>query len=462
MKNKAFNILRKAGTLLLVFLLVSACERSWLSEDWNVNPNSPNDVPMELLVPTIEVEMGFNLEGNNTVRTTNLWMQQFDGYSRQSFTEMRYQLTPADVNNVWNSMYSGGLMTAKVLIDKAEASESPHYSGVAKVLTAVMLEVFTDLFGDLPYSDALNGQEGNLQPTFDSQQTIYTTIQSLLDQAIQELGSADNAIALKGDAIYNNNLNRWIAAAYAVKARAALQLSKVNGNQAYTDARTYAASAITSNAGDMDVVWDAQDKNPLYQFMVDRGDIRMCETFLNLFAADDPRIPRFFGEDPSGGISGGAPAGENDAVSPPGPALASQTSPTTMISYAEVKFIEAEANFMLGDKAAALAAYQAAVAASVNKIAGGDNTDWLDANINNETEGALTLDKIMTQKYLALHGQVQVFNDWRRTGIPSLSLVPGAKTTEIPRRFPYAQDEITYNSNTPSGITITQRLWWDQ
>jgi hypothetical protein len=406
--------------------------------------------------------MGFNLMGNNTVRTTNLWMQQFDGYSRQSFTEMRYQLTPADVNNVWNSMYSGGLMTTKVIIDKATAAESPHYSGVAKVLTATILGVLTDLFGDLPYSDALNGQEGNLTPTFDSQQAIYGTIQTLLTEAIDELGSTDNAIDLAGDAIYDADLDSWIAAAWALKARHALQLSKVNGNQAYTDALTYAANAMSSNSGDMDVVWTAQDKNPLYQFMVDRGDIRMCETFLNLFIADDPRIPRFFGPDAAGGISGGTPAGENDATSVPGPFLASQTSPTTMISYAEVKFIEAEANFQLNHKAEALAAYQEAVAASVNKIVGGDNSEWLDANINNETEATLSLNKIMTQKYLALHGQVQPFNDWRRTGIPALSLVPGAKTTEIPRRFPYAQDEITYNSNTPANVLITQRLWWDQ
>jgi len=462
MKKKAFNILWKAGTVLLAFLLFSSCEKSWLDEEWNTPSSSPTDVPMELLVPTIQVEMGFNLEGNNTVRTTNLWMQQFDGYSRQSFTEMRYQLTPADVNNVWNSIYSGGLMTAKILIEKATANESPHYSGVGKVLTATMLGVFTDLFGDIPYSDALNGQEGNLTPIFDSQQEIYATIQTLLTEAIDELGSSDNAIDLAGDAIYDNDLDAWIAAAWALKARHALQLSKVNGNQAYTDALSYVANAISSNSGDMDVVWDAQDKNPLYQFMVDRGDIRMCETFLNLFAADDPRIAMFFGEDAAGGISGGAPAGENDATSPPGPALASQTSPTTLISYAEVKFIEAEANFRLGNTAPALAAYQEAVAASVNKIVGGDNSSWLDANINNETEATLNLNKIMTQKYLALHGQVQPFNDWRRTGIPALSLVPGAKTTEIPRRFPYSQSEITYNSNTPSGITITQRVWWDQ
>jgi len=151
MKKTVFNIFRMAGTVVLAFLLLSSCERSWLDEEWNVNPNSPNDVPMELLVPTIQVEMGYNLMGNNSVRTTNLWIQQFDGTVRQSFTEMRYQLTPADVNNMWNSMYSGGLMTAKVLMEKAEEQESPHYSGVAKVLTATILGVFTDLFGDIPY-----------------------------------------------------------------------------------------------------------------------------------------------------------------------------------------------------------------------------------------------------------------------------------------------------------------------
>jgi hypothetical protein len=463
MKKTIYNILQKAGAVLLVLLVLSSCEKSWLDEEWNVNPNSPNDVPMEFLLPTIQLEMGYNLMGNNSVRTTGLWMQQFDGYSRQSFTEMRYQLTPADVNNMWNSMYSGGLMTAKVLIDKADEKESPHYSGVAKVLTATMLGVFTDLFGELPYSDALDGQEGNLEPTFDTQETIYATIQSMLTEAIADLGSTTNAIDLDGDMIYGNDTDDWIAAAWGLKARHALQLSKVNGNQAYTDALSFAthANGISSNAGDMDVVFTTSDKNPLYAFMDERGDIRMCATFLNYFIAGDPRIAEFFGADDAGGISGGSPAGEDETTSPPGDALASETSPTTFMSYAEVKFIEAEANLALGNGAAAAAAYIAAVKASVDKVAGGDAA-WLAANIDTENAGSITLDKIMTQKYLALHGQVQVYNDWRRTGIPALSIVPGAKTTEIPRRFPYSQSEITYNSNTPANITIVQRLWWDQ
>jgi len=462
MKKTVYNILRITGTVLLVFTLSTSCEKEWLSEDWNINPNAPSDVTMDLLLPAIQIEMGYNLVGNNTTRTTNLWMQQFDGTSRQSFTEMRYQMSPADVNNLWNSMYSGGMMTAKVLIDKGDANESPHFSGAGKVLMAAMLGVFTDLFGDLPYSDALNGQEGNLSPTFDTQQEIYATIQTLLTEAISDLGvaDADNAIDLAGDIMYGGDTDEWIEAAWALKARHALQLSKVNGNQAYSDALSFAGSAISSNGGDMDVTWDAQDHNPLFQFMEERGDIRMCETFLNYFIAGDPRIAEFFGLDADGGISGGAPAGENEKVSSPGAALASQTSPTTMISYAEVKFIEAEANLALGNAAPALAAYQAAVAASLAKIVGGDNSTWLDANINNET--VITLDKIMLQKYLALHGQVQPFSDWRRTGFPALSLVNGAKTTEIPRRFPYSQSEITYNPNTPENIVITQRLWWDQ
>jgi hypothetical protein len=55
------------------------------------------------------------------------------------------------------------------------------------------------------------------------------------------------------------------------------------------------------------------------------------------------------------------------------------------------------------------------------------------------------------------------FVDWRRTGFPTLTPNPDAATQEIPRRFPYASDPITYNPNTPDlgNEPLWQRVWWD-
>jgi hypothetical protein len=71
--------------------------------------------------------------------------------------------------------------------------------------------------------------------------------------------------------------------------------------------------------------------------------------------------------------------------------------------------------------------------------------------------GSLTLNLIMTQKHLALFMEPELFNDWRRTGFPALTPNAGS---QIPRRFPYPQQELNLNSNTPQA-TIYSKVAWD-
>ena len=284
----------------------------------------------------------------------------------------------------------------------------------------------------------------------------------MLDEAIGLLGTAEEPVGIVGDVIYGGDADAWISAARAIKARAELQLSKVNGNNAYTGALAL-TDAFASSAEDMEVPWESANTGPVYQFMLDRGDIRMCQTFIDeLEANSDPRIPFYVAENDDGELIGSVPGGEYEAASNPGDYMAGATSPTVLMSYAELKFIEAEAALQTGDADRAAVAYIAAVSASVAKVTGDANQDWIDANIGAETGATITLEKIMMQKRHALVGQVQPYSDWRRTGIPTLSLALGATKAEIPRRFPYAQDETIYNPNVPSIGSILIPVWWDE
>ena len=457
MEKNIYNIFKSVGLVLVLTLFLSSCDK-WIDTEINIDPDAPADVPMNLLLPGIQQSIGYNMLGNNSVRTNNIWMQLFDGTERQSFTEARYQLTPADVNNLWNSIYTEMLMNSTVLIAKAELEESPQNAGAAKTLVAATLGMATDLFGAMPYSDAFKGGENVLTPVFDSQQEIYTSIFGLLDEANSSL-SASDPIGIDGDVIYDGNASKWQKAANSLKARHKLQLSKVNGNAAYTEALAAAAAGFASNSDDMEVPFEAANKNPIYQFLDERGDIRMNKTLLDMMEATaDPRIPFYYAKDGDGNYTGSAPGSENANASQPGPYNASEDSPTVIMSYAELKFIQAESYLMLGQAANAQAAYEAAVAASVAKVTGSANTTWLDANINGVTAD---LQMIIEQKYIALFSTNQPYADWRRTGYPVLSLAAGAKTSEIPRRFPYGQSEITYNGGNVPAVVITDRLWWD-
>lgn len=459
MKKYINNILKTAGLSLVFVLSLSSCEK-WIDTSLNTDPDSPADVPMNLILPGIEQKLGYNMAGNEIVRTTNIWMQQFDGVDRQSFTEATYQLVPGDVNNLWSAFYPGILMNSKVLLNKAEKSESPHNAGVARVIIATTLGIATDLFGDMPFSDAFKGNENVLKPTFDTQEQIYDTLFTILDDAIANLSSATDAIGIKGDVIYNGNKDKWEKAAYSIKARHALQLSLVNGNAAYTAALTAVASGFSSNEDDFNVPWNADNHNPIFQFMEQRTDVRMGATLIDMMKANnDPRLPFYAYEDGEGEYTGSVSGSQNDLASKPGVYVAGATTPSVIMSYAELKFIEAEANFRLGQAGPAQAAFEAAVAASVLKVTGSANTAWLDANINGVT---VTLELIMAQKYIATLGTNQAFADYRRTGLPTVTVPIGAIIPAMPVRFPYAQEEITYNTANVPAVTISTKLWWDK
>ena len=460
MRNiKIFNI--KSLVLVFSLMLMGTSCSEWIDHDLNTDPDAPADVPMNLLLPAIQQSMGYNLVGNNTVRTNNIWMQQFDGTDRQSFTEARYALKPSDVNNPWGSIYTEMLMNTKLLINKskAEGKESPHYEGVGQVMVATTLGIATDLWGDMPFSKAFKGTENVLHPAYDSQEKIYDTIFTILDDAIVNLSSTSNVLDVSGDVIYGGDVNKWKKAAASIKARHALQLSEKNGSAAYTQALAAVANGFTSNADDMLVPWETANKGPIYQFMEERGDIRMGATLINMLAAnDDPRLPFYAAKDGDGNYTGSEAGSENTAASQPGSYNAGADAPSVLMSYSELKFIEAEAKLMLG-QSGAQEAYEAAVAASVLRVTDNANTAWLDANINGVTA---TLEDIILQKYIAGYSTNQPYADYRRTGYPNLSLANGAVTGSIPSRFPYAQSELDYNTENVPSVVITDKVWWDQ
>jgi Starch-binding associating with outer membrane len=454
----------KAGLILVLVAFISSCD--WIDPELNVDPDAPGDVPMNLLVPAIQQTMGYSLLGNNSVRTTNIWMQYYDGTARQSQTEARYQLNSSNTNALWRNVYTELLNESKVLAEKAVEEGSPHNEGIAKVMTAYALAVTTDLFGSIPYSDGLKGSENVLKPTFDSQEVIYGSVFTLLDEALADFAETEEPVGINGDVIYGGDVDAWIAAAHAIYARAELQLSNVNGSAAYTGALSHIAAAGLM-AADMEVPFEAANQNPVYQFMDQRTDIRFCQTFLDeLNSTADPRLPFYAAPHPDAEddvIVGSAPGVSDEFASYIGTYQAAQDAPVVLMSYAEVKFIEAEALFMTSDPDGAALAFNAAVLASLEKVTGVADQDWMDANNITASAGNISLESIILQKRIALVGQVQPFSDWRRTGIPTLAIASFATKTEIPRRFPYSQDESIYNpDNVPSVGSIIDPLWWDQ
>ena len=456
------------GVFLLMILVLGSCKK-WIDTDINTNPDAPKDVPMSSLLPTIEVNMGYNtVGGNDNVRVTSMWLQYLSGVARQSQAEADYLYRDLDVNNLWNSTYATTMIDLKKLIGKAETEKHYYFLGIGQVLMANSLGVTTDVWGDLPYKEAFQGQ-ANLTPKFDTQQEIYTEIRSLLDSAIVNLSKTFLG-KTEGDLIYKGVSAKWLQAAHALRARYALHLSKINPGTAYAEALAHIPDAIGANVDDLAFPFQSADAatNPFFQFMDQRGDMTMHKTFIDMLNLRfDPRIAQFAAL-ASGGTYVGADWGESgENASLPGTAAASPDSPVPFISYVECLFIKSECLFKTGDEPGAKLALYDGLKASLEKH--GVYSDlYYNAYVAQMTAvtGDLLFKEIMTQKYIALFYQLEAYNDWRRTDnviglVSNPNAAPGSVANEIPRRFPYSTDEKAYNSNTPSVANIWARVWWD-
>ncbi len=446
--------------ILLIMMLLSSCEK-WIDPKMNVDPNNPTEVAMAQLVAPIEANLAY-VVGGELARFTCPWMQQIAGLQSQSAGNDIYVIGEADVNGDWSwSLYSPGMINAKILMDKAATTNSPYYAGIAKILMAYYLGVTTDLWGDIPYSDALKGANLQLKPKYDTQEEIYTTIFTLLNEAITDLKSTSSVFSpADEDLIYAGDLVKWEKTAYALKARYSLHLAKRSGTTAYSDALAAVANAYTSNDDDFKFVFGSalNNSNPIYQSEQDRaGYYSANATYEDMLSlTSDPRQSVYFN-----GTLGSKPGEPNANAATIGTSYASATTPVYLMSYSEVKFIEAEARFKLNSSdALAVDAYNEGLKASLQREGVYGDGTWY--NANKITLATITLEKIMNQKYLSSFLQIETWTDWRRTGYPVLALATGATKSEIPRRLPYPQDERLYNGdNMPAGLTITSHVWWD-
>ncbi len=458
---KYINKITFALAFALLFGLQSCVDNS-INEDPTLIP----DVSVDLLLPSAQFAMTM-VHGDDHARTTSMWMQQSSGTDRQYDVIERYSITETDVDNVWATTYADCLNDCKVIIDKATADGTiPHYAGIAKVVQAATLGITTDLFNDIPWSNALQGAD-NLKPTFDSQENVYASIFTLLDSAMADFNS-ENAGIMPGsdDMIFGGNIDMWKKYINLLKARYSIHKSEVSSS-AYSEALSALdAGTFTSSADDAKLTFgDAQaNGNPwwLFNAFEREGYMSAGGTLVDLMASlGDPRMAAYFTVDANGEFSGAAPGSSEDGKSVTGPGFSGPNTPIYLATYVEAKFIEAEAALQTGDAARAATAHNEAVTASVEMFGDGDTSAYL-AEQASEDSGSISLETIMTHKYIALYTQVEVYNDWRRKGIPSLNIAANATLTQIPTRMPYPQAERLYNGANLPSAGLTDKVWWDQ
>lgn len=430
-------------------------------DGYNTSPNSPSEMTPALLLSNTEVGL-FAAYGGQIARMTSMWTQQLEGVNDQMLKQgTRYDYLEGDVTNEWDLLYSETLDGAVDLVNN-HGAENSHYGALGKICQAMAFGLATDLWGDIPMSEALQGAD-NLNPKYDAQEDVIAGIQKLLGEAIAALEApATGTAPADDDLIFGGDADAWIATAYSLKARYAMRLSEVDANAA-TAALAAVADGISSSAGDCNAVFGTagNEQNTWAAFDVSRPQyIAMAKGFVDaMILTSDPRLPFYAGVDTGGVYRGAAPGSGDQTVSPVGSYLKSSTLP--MVSYVETLFIKAEAHLAKGETNDAADAYNDAVKASILAVTGASDPVY-EGLFANETGASITKDKIMLSKYAAMFGHPEAYNDWRRTGIPALTPQPTGVMTTIPVRFPFPLEERLYNTSAPANPPLkSDPVWWD-
>lgn len=522
MKNHLTSIGSLAATLLLVVTLTS-CDSGF--EAMNVNPTQANEISPQYLLPTAQLSVAgtrYEMWRGNLIYSSGFVQHMANTW----WSGAKYAEGSDDWRGaLWRVAYNGSgdsrrayVKTLQDLIaTNADDPNMANYVSAARILRVFAFQRLTDVYGDIPYSEAGKGfLDDNITPRFDPQSEIYADMLKELEEAAA--GFSGSAAQMKGDLIYGGDTERWRRFANSLMLRLGLRLVKVDPGMAQQWVQKAISGGVMQSNGDMAFIKHATGPNtgPNGLNSNGNGDVfavdapLLSEFFVDwMKSAGDPRLPIL------GGLyDGNANSGNTSLVSTdpadmfgwpfetdpttvqthpawtgsfsgsfaqPNRIVRGLDDPTFLQTYAEVAFMLAEAAVRGWGTSNPASHYESGVRAAMNHVAlydGDGAADIADADIDaylaaNPFDASRALEQINTQYWAAtfLNG-FEAWANYRRTGYPAFTEInyPGNPTGgKVPRRLMYpTTDQLLNKANYDEAVSrqgpdvLTTRVWWDK
>ncbi len=495
----------------MLLLGVGACDTDKLTSV-NEDPNNPTSAPPQAVftyATRIAMQRWFGSNPTNmrgpVLTAQHLAQVQYpdeDTYARLDGTV---------TNNSFVFTYISELKNFQAVINAGKEADQPLLWGPPLVMRSLVMGYVTDVWGDVPYSEALqgDGEQPVIQPAYDPQQAIYAGLFRDLSEAVTAIaGAPASAPTLGGaDPIYGGNSLNWQRFGNSLRARHAMRLANVVPATARAElnaAINAPGGLIQSNAENAQMDWPGGGvyDNPWSVNNQTRDDHRLSNRLMNeMLPYNDPRVPVYAqptlasATDPTAPDYAGMPNGltateaatyslttsrpgsvfySNDAFCADCSTLPGANFPSFVLTYAEVSFILAEARergWITSGTAAGY--YEQGIRASMAQW-GVTDQDAITAFLARPeiiyVPGTEGLRRIALQKWIALYTDgVEAWAEWRRTCVPA-TVVPGsaALINTVPRRYQYSTREQSVNgANVEAAIArqgpdeFTTRMYWD-
>jgi hypothetical protein len=498
MYYKKYKISIVAG-VLLVFASLSSCSKAGNFGTTNVNPGvTTTPVTSALLTNVLSNMASFTWDAGGVTTISGLYCQYFSEtqytdisiYNKQTPGWDAYFAAPS-ANTFSQSGYLYNLQTIiNYNTDPKTAETAKQYGSnadqiaIARILKAYIFSILTDMYGDVPYSKALKGDNGIVP--YDKQQDIYIDLFKELDAAVAQF---DGGTAVSGDILFAGDEGKWKKFANSVHLLLALHLSKVDPATGKTEFNKALNAGVINEGESVTLAFPGGNfLSPIYNYynVTKRFDYAVTKTMTDWLANNnDPRAAaNVYGTSSIGfpyGLSRAdavafANANTKYAQLLNGAGASTATDAFPVLMSSEIFLARAEAAQLGWTTEVAGTLYATGIQEAFKFWKVYDATSYATymASPNIDLSGGNALQKICTQEWVShFPAGERGWIDWRRTGYPALTPAPAGVSTDIPRRFAYGPNEYSYNptNTTAAGAQYSAsdgadsqhgRIWWDK
>lgn len=460
----------------LLLIWSTGCNKDKFNINRNGNAPTDSSVTYDVILPAALHATGTIVAGDGgSTGVFQNWMSFWarSGTYAPNIAEENYEITTGFGNTTWNNCYDNNY-DYQIVQQKAGVAGAGFYEGIARIMKAHNFQVLVDVYGNVPYTQALKGS-ANPTPAYDNGLAIYKDLFREIDKGIALIKAAvvTNTNANKNiatnDILFGGDKGKWVRFANTLKLRLLIHAYAVSGvDKAAEIAIINAEGSGYLGAGEDAMVqpgYTSSKPNPFYNTFV--ATTAGQQTALNVyFRANewgieyykyngDPRTGRFYTAGTGGliGVAYGLPPVTANAA----PVLAgigagvakTASSPQAVITAAESFFLQAEArqrNIITSGPAAAdllTTAIQESfryVGATGAATYIANNATYPDVDYSGVAQGpggpVGGLYTILSQKWFALNGinALEVWTDYRR--VPYTEVAVNQLSTSAPNDAP--------------------------
>jgi Starch-binding associating with outer membrane len=497
------KIMKKKYLILLVLVaFFTACTDKF--EEFNTDIKNPAVVSGEALFTNAQHQLVRHISSTNV--NLNVWKLFAQYWTEVTYIdEANYDIINRTIpDNTFQMYYVGndasneggflkdfkeaaGIIEATTPTSAVGETEKANKLAIIELLTVYAYQNLVDIFGDVPYSEALD--INNIAPKYDDAATIYQDLITRIDAALAKLDDAQGSFGT-ADLVYGGDVAMWIKFANSLKLKIGITIADADATLAKTTVEAAVSGGVFTSNDDNALFpfMTATHTNPMYEDIIQSGrnDFVPANTIVDIMnTLSDPRRPLYFIQIDTSSVpnveklayKGGRYGYDSpfSLYSHIPDAISASDFHGILLTFDEVLFYKAEAaarTWSVGGTESAL--YNDAITASILSWGGtdADATAYLaQPGVAYATAAGTWKQKIGTQAWIAFYTRgLEGYTEWRRMDYPIFNI--GSLITnynEIPVRFTYPVNEQTLNKvNYTSAATaiggdlISTKIFWDK